>query len=66
MQQNSELRSLRAIDSAISGTLDLQTVLEVAIKEATLAVDGEVGALWLFAAEDGQMAAACPRRRFIT
>ncbi len=50
-RQNNELRILHAIDSAISGTLDLQTVLEVAVKEVTLAVDGEVGALWLFAEE---------------
>jgi serine phosphatase RsbU (regulator of sigma subunit) len=46
-RQNSELRSLHAIDRAISGTLDLQTLLTVAIKEVTLAVDGEFGALWL-------------------
>ena len=47
-RQNNELQSLHAIDSAISSTLDLQTVLTVAIKEVTLAVDGELGALWLF------------------
>ena len=46
-RQSSELRSLHAIDGAISATLDLQTVLDVAIKEVTLAVDGEQGALWL-------------------
>jgi len=51
VRQNNELRSLHAIDSAISGTLDLQTVLNVAAKEVTLAVDGEVGALWLFSEE---------------
>ena len=51
-RQNSELRSLHAIDRAISGTLDLPTLLNVAIKEITLAVDGEFGALWLLA-EDG-------------
>ena len=50
-RQNNELRSLHAIDSAISSTLNLQTVLEVAVKEVALAVDGEVGALWLFAGE---------------
>ena len=48
-RQNSELRSLHAIDRAISGTLDLQKLLNVAIKEITLAVDGEFGALWLLA-----------------
>ena len=46
-RQNSELRSLHAIDRAIAGTLDLPTILSVAIKEVTLAVDGEFGALWL-------------------
>ena len=48
-RQSSELRSLHAIDGAISATLDLQTVLNVAVKEITLAVDGEQGALWLLA-----------------
>jgi len=48
-RQNNELRSLHAIDRAISGTLDLQTILTVAVKEATLSVDGEFGALWLLA-----------------
>ncbi len=46
-RQNSELRSLHAIDRAIGGTLELQAVLEIAVKEATVAVDGEFGALWL-------------------
>ena len=46
-RQNNELRSLHAIDRAIGGTLDLQSVLEIAVKEATVAVDGEFGALWL-------------------
>ena len=35
-RQNNELRSLHAIDRAISGTLDLQTILSVAVKEVTL------------------------------
>ena len=48
-RQGSELRSLHAIDSAINATLDIQTVLDVAVKEITLAVDGEQGALWLLA-----------------
>ncbi len=48
-RQNSELRSLHVIDRAIAGTLDLPTILQVAIKEVTLAVDGEFGALWLLA-----------------
>ncbi len=47
-RQSSELRSLHAIDGAITATLDIQTVLKVAVKEVTLAVDGELGALWLF------------------
>ncbi len=46
-RQNNELRSLHAIDRAISGTFELQSVLEIAVKEATVAVDGEFGALWL-------------------
>jgi len=59
-RQNNELRSLHAIDRAISGTLDLQTILTVAVKEVTLSVDGEFGALWLLA-EGGDSAnpAAC-------
>jgi len=55
-RQNNELRSLHAIDRAISGTLDLQTILAVAVKEVTLSVDGEFGALWLLA-ENGVWAA---------
>ena len=50
-RQNNELRSLHAIDRAIGGTLDLQSVLEIAVKEATVAVDGEFGALWLLDSE---------------
>ncbi len=50
-RQNNELRSLHAIDRAIGGTLDLQAVLEIAVKEATVAVDGEFGALWLLDSE---------------
>ena len=46
-RQNSELKSLHVIDRAIAGTMDLPTILSVAIKEVTLAVDGEFGALWL-------------------
>jgi serine phosphatase RsbU (regulator of sigma subunit) len=46
-RQGSELRSLHAIDRAISGTLELQTILDVAVKEVTVAADGEFGALWL-------------------
>jgi serine phosphatase RsbU (regulator of sigma subunit) len=52
-RQNNELRSLHAIDRAISGTLDLQTILTVAVKEVTLSVDGEFGALWLLAENGG-------------
>ena len=46
-RQFSELQSLHVIDRAIAGTIDLPTILQVAIKEVTLAVDGEFGALWL-------------------
>jgi len=46
-RQNSELRSLHAIDRVISGTLELQTILDVAVKEVTVAADSEFGALWL-------------------
>ena len=51
-RQNSELRSLHVIDRAIAGTMDLPTILQVAIKEVTLAVDGEFGALWLLSEND--------------
>ncbi len=57
-RQNNELRSLHAIDRAISGTLDLQTILSVAVKEVTLSVDGEFGALWLLAEDGGSEPAA--------
>ena len=57
-RQNSELRSLHVIDRAIAGTMDLPTILQVAIKEVTLAVDGEFGALWLLSGEDAKPDAA--------
>ena len=57
-RQNSELKSLHAIDRAIAGTMDLQTILQVAIKEVTLAVDGEFGALWLLSEAAEPVAAA--------
>jgi len=57
-RQNSELQSLHVIDRAIAGTMDLRTILQVAIKEVTLAVDGEFGALWLLLGEDKPDAAA--------
>lgn len=47
-RQNKELRSLHAIDSALNRQRNLQAILEVGVSEATLAVDGEMGALWLF------------------
>jgi serine phosphatase RsbU (regulator of sigma subunit) len=50
-RQNSELKSLHVIDRAIAGTMHLPTILQVAIKEVTLAVDGEFGALWLLSEE---------------
>jgi serine phosphatase RsbU (regulator of sigma subunit) len=48
-RQNKELRSLHAIDTAISAELNLATILEVAVRNATVTADGEFGALWLFA-----------------
>jgi len=53
-RQNSELRSLHVIDRAIAGTMNLPTILQVAIKEVTLAVDGEFGALWLLSGDDAR------------
>lgn len=47
-RQNNELRSLHAIDTTISAELNLETILTVAVRELTLAVDGEFGAMWLF------------------
>lgn len=46
-RQNTELKSLRAIDNALNRQLNLAAILEIAVKECTLAVDGEMGALWL-------------------
>ena len=51
-RQNTELKSLRAIDSALTRQLNLAAILEVAVKECTLAVDGEMGALWLLDVDD--------------
>ena len=47
-RQTNELQSLRTIDRAINAQLDLDHILRMAVKEATLAVDGEVGALYLW------------------
>lgn len=47
-RQNKELRSLHAIDSALNQQRNLQAILNVGVSEATLAADGEMGALWLF------------------
>ncbi|MBV9852514.1 MAG: SpoIIE family protein phosphatase, partial [Armatimonadetes bacterium] len=47
-QQYSELNTLHAIDRAINQQFTLDAVLEVAIKEATRAVDAEIGALYLW------------------
>lgn len=55
-RQNKELRSLHAIDTAISSELNLGTILEVAVRNAVVAADGEYGALWLFADADVSIA----------
>ncbi len=57
-RQNSELRSLHAIDQALNAQLDLNALLDIAVKEATLAVDGERGALWLYEEADPAKTAA--------
>jgi len=46
-RQNNELRSLHAIDNAISSELKLGTILDVAVRQASLAVDAELAFLWL-------------------
>ncbi|MDQ2687893.1 MAG: GAF domain-containing protein, partial [Armatimonadota bacterium] len=51
-RQNTELKSLRAIDNALNSQLNLAAILEIAVKECTLAVDGEMGALWLLDPND--------------
>lgn len=51
-RQNTELKSLRTIDSALTRQLNLAAILEIAVKECTLAVDGEMGALWLLDPND--------------
>lgn len=47
-RQNKELRSLHAIDEALSARVETSAILDVAVRETVLAVDGEMGALWLF------------------
>ncbi len=47
-RQNKELRSLHAIDAALSARVETNAVLDVAVRETVSAVDGEMGALWLF------------------
>jgi serine phosphatase RsbU (regulator of sigma subunit) len=47
-RQNTELRSLHAIDTAISAELKLEPILQAAVKHATLALDGDFAGLWLF------------------
>lgn len=46
-RQKTELESLHAIDNALNTQLNLTAILNVAVTEATRAVDGEMGALWL-------------------
>lgn len=48
-RQNSELRTQHAIDKAINAQYDLRRILEVAVGEATRAVDAEVGVFSLWA-----------------
>ena len=48
VRQNAELRSLHAIDTAISAELRLESILQAAVKHATLALDGDFAGLWLF------------------
>jgi serine phosphatase RsbU (regulator of sigma subunit) len=59
-QKDNELRSLQAIaiDSALSPQYNLQSLLELAVKQATLAVDGEMGAFWLLDSRDPTRVAA--------
>ncbi len=57
-RQNKELRSLHAIDEALSARVETSAILEVAVRETVAAVDGEMGALWLFdEAEAGHVTA---------
>lgn len=53
-RQNNELRSLHAIDNAISSELKLGTILDVAVRQTTIAVDGEMAFLWLSALDSGR------------
>ncbi len=56
-RQNNELRSLHAIDEALGARLETSAILDVAVRETVSAVDGEMGALWLFdEAEAGRIA----------
>lgn len=55
-RQNNELRSLHAIDEALGARMETGAILDIAVRETVAAVDGEMGALWLFdEAEAGQI-----------
>ncbi len=47
-RQNSELRTQHAIDRAINAQFDLRDILQVAVAEATRALDADLGALALW------------------
>ena len=57
-RQNGELRSLHAVDNALRNRQDLDAILAIAARETTLAVGGEMGALWLFDEADPRRIAA--------
>lgn len=56
-RQNKELRSLHAVDEALSARMEISAILDVAVRETVDAADGEMGALWLFEEADASQIA---------
>jgi GAF domain-containing protein len=51
-RQNARFRSLHGMDTSIMGEDDPDSVLQVAVRQATTALDSEYGAAWLFSREE--------------
>ena len=51
-RQNAKFRGLHGIDTSIMGEDDPDHVLQVAVRQATTALDCEYGAAWLFSREE--------------
>ena len=54
-RQNAKFRGLHGIDIAIMAEEDPDHVLQVAVRQATMAMDGEYGAAWLFRPDEAHV-----------